>query len=67
MNQSCMTHLVNAIYYPDMSNIGRTTREKVEHVFFQSFIYSVEGATSDYTHPIDYLYYEFKKPLTHKK
>lgn len=56
----CMTHLVNRLYYPD--NKGqRDTRSKVEYFFFQSFIDSVEGATSGYEHPIDYLYEQFLK------
>lgn len=56
----CMTYLVNKIYYPD--NIGkRFTISKVEFFFFQSFIDSIEGSTSGYKHPVDYLYEEFKK------
>jgi hypothetical protein len=55
----CFTHLVNKIYYPDC-NGKRNTRQEVELFFFQSFIDSVEGATSEYKHPIDYLYEQFK-------
>ena len=57
----CMTHLVNVIFYPNMTNINRNTRDKVKYFFFQSFINSTEGGTAGYEHPIDYLYEQFKK------
>lgn len=57
----CMTYLVEKIYYPNMENIGRATREKVEYFLFQSFIDSTEGESSGYDHPVDYLYKEFLK------
>lgn len=56
----CMTFLVNKIYYPD-NNGKRDTRQKIEYFFFQTFIDTIEGATSGYKHPVDYLYKEFLK------
>lgn len=55
----CMTRLVNKIFYPD-GNGKRNTRKEVEYFFFQTFVDAVEGATSGYNHPIDFLYEKFK-------
>lgn len=57
----CMTYLIERIYYPNMQNIGRATREKVEYFLFQSFVDSTEGSSAGYNHPITYLYEEFLK------
>lgn len=55
----CMTRLINKIFYPD-GNGKRNTRKEVEYFFFQTFVDAVEGATSGYNHPIDFLYEKFK-------
>lgn len=57
----CMTHLANKIYYPDLDNISRTARDKIQSFFFSSFMEAIEGGPAGYEHPIDYLYSEFLK------
>jgi len=57
----CMTHLANKIYYPDLNNIARGARNKIQSFFFSTFMEAIEGGTAGYDHPIDYLYSDFKK------
>ncbi len=57
----CMTHLANKIYYPDLNNIARGARNKIQSFFFSTFMEAIEGGTAGYDHPIDHLYSDFKK------
>jgi hypothetical protein len=57
----CLTYLANKIYFPDIQNIERDARNKIEKFYFSTFMEAIEGGPAGYDHPIDYLYKEFKK------
>jgi len=62
----CLTYLANKIYFPDIQNIERDARNKIEKFYFSTFMEAIEGGPAGYDHPIDYLYIQFKK-LTNEK